>query len=249
MQRKAFTLVELLNVMAIIAILSAIFLPAARAARNVAYQYNAKMSMKNLAGAMSLYMTDNEEVFPPAMYLEDGRYRTWFGYQDQNGAFDVHEGILTAYTDGKHAKDPIHKAKPYFGDNSGFGYNWGYLGSDVNITLDYSSFPNCVRPAAMSEIEDPESTVAFATSAYFNAPWLKGGDGMTYDFGFVDPPKYWRGNPNVAFRYGDPPTVDIQAKKVTPKGRALVATVSGGATSVSPGQLKDAMFERRPIRP
>lgn len=235
--------------MVIIAILTAIFMPAVRAAKNAAVTFNATLSMKQLTDATSLYMADADDTFPIAMYQEGEEVKAWFGKGVANSEFDPKEGILAPYTSGRAARDMAHDASTYFGDHSGFGYNWGYLGSDTNITLDYTGFPNLKNPARGTELADPSRTVAFATSIYYFASWLDGGNGRRYDFGFVDPPKYWRGNPNVDFRHGDPALVDEKAKKVTPKGRAIVAFAGGNVKTLEPGELKDALFERQPATP
>ena len=242
--RRGFTLIELLNVMAIIAILMAIFMPAVRAAKNAAVTFNATLSMRQLTDAVSLYMADSDDTFPIAMYREGSEIKAWFGKGVEGGEFDPKSGILAPYTSGRAARDMAHQAPNYFGDHSGFGYNWGYLGSDTNITLDYSGYPNLKNPARGSELEDPSQTAAFATSIFFFAPWMKGGDGVRYDFGFIDPPQFWRGNPNVDFRHGDPPVVDEASQKVTPKGLAIVAFAGGSVKTIAPGKLTDAMFAR-----
>lgn len=244
MRKKGFTLVELLNVVAIIAILSAIFWPVIQAARGAAFRYNAALSMKNLGVATDLYMADHDDTYPIAMSYDATGYRAWFGASLPEGGFDLRAGILSSYTNGRAAKDMTHVAKEYLGDRSGFGYNWGYLGSDVNITLDYSDWPNCHRPARSSEISNSRGVVVFATSSYYYANWLPNGDGVKYDFGFVDPPKYWQGNPNVDFRHGEPPTIDLRAETVTPRGTALFLMSNGSAKAIGPNAVDDAMFDR-----
>ena len=244
MRRRAFTLVELLNVIAIIAVLSAIFFPVMKSARGAAFRYSAGLSMKNLGAAVSLYMGDHDETYPIAMSQDWGGFRAWFGALQSDGTFDPKQGILSSYAHGRIARDMTHEAKDYLGDKSGFGYNWGYLGSDVNITLDYTDWPNCHRPARASEIDNPRGVVQFATSAFYFAPWMTGGDGGKYDFGFIDPPRYWNDNPNVDFRHGDTPLIDLAAKKVTPRGLALFQMSSGGLKTLPRESVTDVMFER-----
>jgi prepilin-type N-terminal cleavage/methylation domain-containing protein len=239
---RAFTLIELLNVIAIIAILSAIFLPVIKAVKGAAYRYNASMGLKSLGAAVNIYMADHDETYPIAMSYDSGGFRAWFGWQQVDGKFDPKSGILSAYTKGRAARDMTHRALDYLGDQSGYGYNWGYLGSDINITLDYSGWPNCYRPARSSEVYN--SAIVFGTSSFYSAPWLRGGDGQIYDFGFIDPPKYWWGNPNVDFRHGDPPIYDIPGRNVTPQGMAVLVFTSGNVKAMSPNQLKDKHFER-----
>jgi hypothetical protein len=160
---------------------------------------------------------------------------------------DAKQGILNSYAKGRAARDPLHQARDYFGDQSGFGYNWGYLGSNTNLSLDYRFYPDCQYPARGSELSDPTGTVAFASSIYYSAPWNPRGDGLRYDFGLIDPPKYWNGNPNVDFRHGGTNYPDIENRRVVPKGFAIFAFVGGNAKSLTVEQVKDSMFERQPI--
>lgn len=199
MRRRGFTLIELMTVMAILAILMTIFLPVMKSVKGAAFKWSAGQSVQQLGQAMTLYASDADDGMVPALYGSQYGYQTWFGLQQADGTFDVKQGLLSPYTKGRAAHDPILFGKPYLGDGSGFGYNWGYLGSDMHITGIYARFPNCDNPARMTEVEHPSSTIEFATSSYYFADWLPRGDGQTYDFGFIDPPKYWHGNPNVDF--------------------------------------------------
>lgn len=64
MIRRAFTLIELLVVIAIIAILAAILFPVFAQAKEAAKKSQCLSNMKQLGVAYSLYMTDNDDVFP-----------------------------------------------------------------------------------------------------------------------------------------------------------------------------------------
>lgn len=62
--KKAFTLIELLVVIAIIAILAAILFPVFAQAKSAAKQTANISNVKNLATAMMIYGSDNDDVFP-----------------------------------------------------------------------------------------------------------------------------------------------------------------------------------------
>ena len=242
-RRRGFTLVELLTVMAIIAILAAVFLPVVRSVRGAAYQTLASRSIGQLGQAVNMYMADSDDMYPCAMYTYgDGLWQTWFGRMNPDGTIDPTQGTLRPYVKGK-LKDSTAQGLPYLGDGSGFGYNWGYLGSDFNIRLDFSEFPNCLRPSVGSEVTNPARTVVFATSAYYYAPWT-GGDGRTYDFGYVDPPRFWYDNPNAHFPHREPKIVEIERKRVKPRGFALFVFADGNVRALTPERVNDAMFER-----
>lgn len=244
MVRRAFTLMELMITVSIIAVLSAISVPALVSVRDAAYQFAAVQSIRGLMMATNLYTADNDDTFPLATYASAEGTVAWFGAQNASGTYDPKRGLLAPYTQGRPALDRSFQALDYMGDHSGFGYNWGYLGSDFNLTEDYRGFPNSRNPAHASEIERPSETVAFATSAFFFAPWLPGGDGKTYDFGFIDPPKFWYGRPNVDFRFGGKKVVDEGTQTVTPHGNAVFLNVDGSVRVLKIEKVNDAMFRR-----
>jgi prepilin-type N-terminal cleavage/methylation domain-containing protein len=242
--QRAFTLVELLVVISILAILSAILMPALVAAKGAVQTWATGESMRGFSTAFSMYASDCDDTAPLAMYQGQNGLIAWFGAQTGPGEFDQKTGILGSYLGGKSPRDATFKPKPWLGDGSGFGYNWGYIGSDFNMQPLYVNFPNCINAARLSELQNTSNTIVFTTSSYFNAPWLPNGDSETYDFGFIDPPKLWKGNPNVDFRHQGAKSMDPKAQTVTSSGLALVLRADGSLKTMKQTQVTDAMFER-----
>ena len=239
-------MVELLVVIAIIAILAGMLAPVIHSVKSSVNQTIAVRAGGQVLLATTMYMADHDDRFPLAMYeIEYGAWQTWFGRQTGYNEFDTDAGLLSPYMGPRRTPDPTHHALPYIGDMSGIGYNYGTIGGDFHVTGDYSRFPNCRNAASSNEIESPSTTIVFATSSYFNALWLEGGDGMTYDFGFFDPPEFWYGNPNVDFRHFGGRKADSLKKEVSSDGRAVIVFADGNVRPLRESQLEPEMFRRR----
>src|SRR3989440_7237437 len=65
MNRKAFTLIEVLVVIAIIAILAAILVPVFAQAREAARKTSCLSNTKQIGSAYMMYVQDYDEHFPP----------------------------------------------------------------------------------------------------------------------------------------------------------------------------------------
>lgn len=77
---RAFTLVELLVVIAIIAILAAMLLPALATAKSKAQRIQCVSQLKQLGIGITLFTADRSEMFPPAGYGTPGGQLTWDTY-------------------------------------------------------------------------------------------------------------------------------------------------------------------------
>lgn len=244
-QRGGFTLIELLVTIGIIAILGAILSPMVASVKLAVARSVSGRSLRQLSLAMPMYRMDYDDCYPLAMYTApEGRMQTWFGLQTDAGEFDEEAGLLAPYLRGVLAEDDTLFAKPYAGAEHGYGYNWGFLGSDFHLTGDMRSFPNCKNPAQGSQSENPGETIVFASSAFYNASWLPRGDGETYLFGFIDAPRFWNGNPNVDFRHGEAKKVLADERRVEPKGWALAAFADGSVRNLHAQDVRDEMFWR-----
>src|SRR4051812_48239586 len=98
MRRKAFSLVELLTVIAILAILAAILFPVFIQVRNYARQYVAGQAMMKLTTSVAMYSTDYDDVYPVAYYtLQDGRRLNWFGIVGKDKEVVKDSGLIHPY--------------------------------------------------------------------------------------------------------------------------------------------------------
>jgi prepilin-type processing-associated H-X9-DG protein/prepilin-type N-terminal cleavage/methylation domain-containing protein len=194
--KKAFTLVELLVVIATIALLMSILMPALAAGRAQGRAAVCKSNIRQLVLANIGYSNENDDFCVPAasdMWDVAGGYHRWHGVRDnKDEPFDPLRGPLVEYlADGKVKECPAKvrfvKGKKW-GESfekgcGGYGYNMPYLGSGLWQTgLDFKeSYSQTTR---MLKISKPDKTLMFTDCAMS----LKKGSYIEYSF--AEPPYF-----------------------------------------------------------
>ncbi|RYG34125.1 prepilin-type N-terminal cleavage/methylation domain-containing protein, partial [bacterium] len=166
MKQKAFTLIELLVVIAIIAILAAILFPVFAQAKAAAKKTVVLSSVKQIGLGTTIYMGDNDDMFPQSEYGFDGMqwYTSVAPYIKSDGASVKNaNGVDRYYGNGglfKIQDFPNQVQGQHFGINVDVApSNWG----DAALN-------NPVTPSTSSIIDAPADKIIIVPKAVNNAP-------------------------------------------------------------------------------
>ena len=215
MKRRAFTLVELIVVVAVICILAALILAGVQSVRRQADTTHSASNIRTLAQANIAYLAENGRYCP----ADDKRNnRRWHGARRSvTGVFDPADGFLAPYLGKSRRVTPCPVFQDMLkGDDSfeegtgGYGYNASYIGGTPATKWNSDG----TRVSAVGAIvERPARTVMFTSSAYARLEGLQEYpycEPPFWDFG--NGPSGYRPSPTVHFRFG---------------GKALVAWCDG----------------------
>lgn len=163
MKVRAFTLVELLVVMAIIAILAAVLIGVVRGGRESSDSVQCANNLRVLAAANLRYASEHDGRFCPAQ--EKTNRLRWHGERSSADAeFDPTKGMLSPYL-GREARvkmcptfrDMIKGAGSFENGCGGYGYNAIYVGGTPR---------NKWEGELAAGIPNPAATLMFADTAF-----------------------------------------------------------------------------------
>lgn len=171
---RKFTLIELLIVIAIITILAAMLLPALNKAREKAHATNCVNNFKQVGISMSLYLNDNDEMFPRYGTSEGGKNLAWSGNLARGNYLPSAKSLICPAipTSGEYVEKLQKRMdeKEFLYSSStnlewtyiSQGYNYNYIG-EVNRTASgaYSAKCNWTK---LSRLKSPSRIIQFADS-------------------------------------------------------------------------------------
>lgn len=211
--KRAFTIIELLVVVAIIAILAAILFPVFAQAKEAARKTVSLSNLKQIGTAWLMYNADHDDTLMRVRIPGSDRTYYWWGSFD-GVVFRLEEGLLFPYTKNHGvAQDPSfpNRLRSALG-LTGYGYNYAYLAPS---TYEPPTWEEVAVPVNGSQLEDTAGTISFGTAARMN--------NWSYSSPILE------GN-----TYLDPPSMDYPGFQGRHNGRGVLLWTDGHASSASP---------------
>ncbi|HIG30711.1 MAG TPA: type II secretion system protein [Verrucomicrobiales bacterium] len=203
---KAFTLVELMTVIAISGILASLLLPVISKSKSSAQRVQCTSNLRQLGFAVQLYWNDFEQKpFAYSTERTSKGIRYWFGRLEKGvegqRKLDHTQGVLWPYIKGRGIErcpsfdysSPLYKSKAITA-SYGYGYN-------LHIAQKSESGLQSQGRFRMTQLKSPSGSALFADAAQINdfQPPASSSNPMLEEFYYINfnPGDY----PNVHFRH------------------------------------------------
>lgn len=218
-RRAGFSLVELLVVVAIVALLVSLLLPSLSAAREAGLSAVCSSNLRQLQLANETYTHDFGGRYAPGASDFVANLSRWHGSRSHvSEAFVGSGGSLSAYIDSAGGASGVRACPSFAGvldrlemsgagferGNGGYGYNNAYVGVDRPLAMNGQGrgVASDRRGAPSDRFCVPSRVLSFADGAF-----AFGGVAGVVEYSFVEP-RFWpenrafRADPSVHFRHG-----------------------------------------------
>lgn len=163
--RAAFTLVELLVAIAVVAVLAALLFPALERSRDAARTAACASNLRQLAAAALSYAGEHRGQFPWGLRVEGGETACWDFIVGADGK--ARPGLLWDHVPGEDRKRVL-QCPAFLGGEAnwrgdpltGYNYNCSYVGKVEGDSGGRDA------PARLPQIEDPARTALFGDGEY-----------------------------------------------------------------------------------
>ena len=174
MRPRAFTLVELLVVMAIIALLTGMLIPSIGAARDQSKSLLCLSNLRQLAAAAQVYAADNHDYYPMAIVTQFSSSATitacWdFTTTVAGGQTTVIPGLLwQGESIAKIQQCPSYKGSANWLEDpfTGYNYNSSFIGGSATVVNGSVIAETLVRSARLTDIRSAGTTAIFGDGQY-----------------------------------------------------------------------------------
>jgi len=179
LEKSGFTLVELLVVMAILALLIGLMFPALQQARRAAMRAACISNLRQLAIANHAYASGRGHFVAAAEDIRNQNLIRWHGARTSSSQpFDSAGGPLSEYLgyerEVKECPAFRNRAPGFESGCGGYGYNVRGVGSQAYLVGAYAGAGFGMPP---EDIADPSATVMFADTAFLQ--WSAGKSRLT----------------------------------------------------------------------
>ena len=204
---RGFSLIELVVVVACLAVLAAIAAGSWASARAAAESATCKSNLRQLAAANLAYAVDNLRFVAAAEDIQGGSANTirWHGVRSGSKGFDGSKGPLAPYLGGGASSAWVRRCPGFRPEVAGFetscgGYGYNALGVGSEVCLPGGGGGTAVGMRA-GAIAHPAQTVMFADTAFLSG---SGAKAKLIEYSFAEPPRFADGSvpwPSIHFRH------------------------------------------------
>lgn len=173
---KHFTLIELLIVIALIAILAALLLPTLSKARMTAYRIKCTGNLKQIGSALSLYAADYNGWPPVAVGTSAADYGSYYHTWSCRSTFPLYLNLSNDITVERPRGNVLEcpsqgsyqqgKVKQYYDADKNTTESKVKIGYGMNQFLHYITWDGKLRDTKLARIKTPGGVFAFQDSAY-----------------------------------------------------------------------------------